>query len=177
MTLADAEAAFDRTVKVEQLPLIPDDDEWYDLAACREAGPDDKRMFIPDGRGTGPAQHADALIWRYCAQCPVTQQCRLRRYQTGAVGVWGGVRYRTEDGYQACLIAACTMTTTSVSPYCGFEHWHAAASGTVSGYRAHQTYGVPPCPPCQEAKRRRAEGARALARAGIWTNTQEREIA
>jgi WhiB family redox-sensing transcriptional regulator len=66
-------------------------DEWWDLAACRNAEPE---LFFPIS-ATQASQATVERAKRVCGSCPVRSQClryALRHRQEQ--GIWGGL---TED--------------------------------------------------------------------------------
>ena len=60
---------------------------WHARAACRGAGPG---AFFPAELGPGATNAYQETAGRYCAGCPVAEQCRQAgRHE--AFGLWGGL--------------------------------------------------------------------------------------
>lgn len=87
----------DTTEPAIEQPATPEaETEWKERAACRSAV--EPRAFeMPDGyRGGGPTTAAQLAGRRYCARCPVIDQCRGLADEISesaawpAVGLWGG---------------------------------------------------------------------------------------
>lgn len=146
-----AEREADERIKVAQVPYDPEStsDAWMDLSRCRDEDPE---TFFPLA---GSA--AEIVAQMTCAECPVTQWCRQRRYELGAVGFWAGVLYEKTTGTRRpCATAKCSKPVMGRnSHYCGFEHAHAAKVGTAEGYALHRREGVDPCRACLDAQARR----------------------
>jgi WhiB family transcriptional regulator, redox-sensing transcriptional regulator len=70
------------------LSLAATDDEWRDLALCRDTDPD---LFFPVGT-TGQALVQIDHARRVCGECSVTQACLDYALDTNQdSGVWGGL--------------------------------------------------------------------------------------
>ena len=68
-------------------PYSIEDDEWRDLAACRDTNPD---LFFPVGT-TGPAIEQIAQAKAVCSECPSRAPCLEFALMTNQdSGVWGG---------------------------------------------------------------------------------------
>ncbi len=147
--MARAERIFDVAIRhAEQVR----DDPTGDLAACRDEDPE---LFFPVSDLTPTTQRQVAKAVAVCAGCPVTDWCRQRRYETGAVGVWAGVFYGSLGGLRPCDMAGCTNPVkTARAHYCGFECEHKAKAGTRAGYQLHRREGNDPCAACTEGNHR-----------------------
>lgn len=67
--------------------MAAEPDDWWDEAACREAGP---ALFYPVGT-TGPALEQIADAKAVCATCPVIRDClEWALAHREDHGVWGG---------------------------------------------------------------------------------------
>jgi WhiB family transcriptional regulator, redox-sensing transcriptional regulator len=70
------------------LSLAATDDEWRDLALCRDTDPD---LFFPVGT-TGQALVQIKHAKQVCGECPVTEACLDYALDTNQdSGVWGGL--------------------------------------------------------------------------------------
>jgi WhiB family transcriptional regulator, redox-sensing transcriptional regulator len=70
------------------LSLAATDDEWRDLALCRDTDPD---LFFPVGT-TGQALVQIEHAKQVCGECPVTEACLDYALDTNQdSGVWGGL--------------------------------------------------------------------------------------
>ena len=68
-------------------PLSVEDDDWRDVAACRDTNPD---LFFPVGT-TGPAIEQIDNAKAVCRQCEVQSLCLEYALSTNQdSGVWGG---------------------------------------------------------------------------------------
>jgi hypothetical protein len=91
-----------------QAVALADPPRWHERAACRGVGPS---VFFPDS--TRPAASEAAV--RYCADCPVVEQCA----EAGArerYGIWAGQApgrrvpdlQRTASGGRAAVLGGVT---------------------------------------------------------------------
>jgi hypothetical protein len=73
---------------------------WKKQAAC--AGVDINRFFLPASPGRAAMDDLTEVARRYCAPCPVRQECRAYADQHCLLGLYGGL-YRRNVGvrYQA----------------------------------------------------------------------------
>jgi WhiB family redox-sensing transcriptional regulator len=84
-------------------PNAIEDDEWRDVAACRDTNPD---LFFPVGT-TGPAIEQIEEAKAVCRQCPALAPCLEFALMTNQdSGVWGGTSEEERRKLRKAWLAA-----------------------------------------------------------------------
>ena len=76
---------------IKRLPMpILDSYEWQFQGACNEADPE--VFFSPQSERGPRRRQREATAKKFCAQCPVTQECLRHALSVReSHGVWGGL--------------------------------------------------------------------------------------
>ncbi|MCF7550998.1 WhiB family transcriptional regulator [Pseudonocardia sp. WMMC193] len=83
---------------------------WRDEAACRDA-PDPDEFFPKTSKGPGSGESGVSRVRRlarkWCARCPVLDECAAEADEDKLIGLWGGVyRYGGAGRYQWTKVLA-----------------------------------------------------------------------